>query len=89
VDFTIEFTSGQTWLVRSDKWRYPLAGICSMEMRSDFSDFGTWGGGTFRTVESNVELVVTVGPVTDALLDSLRVLKDELPDHIALRIEGA
>lgn len=72
---TFEFKDGQTWLVREDKWRYPLSGIYGFDVRFDH-----WDGH---------EVVVTVGPVTDDLLDSLRVLKDELPDHMTLRIESA
>lgn len=56
---------GTTWLVRDDKWRYPLTGIHFGEWRMGFDTYGT-------------EVDIYLRDISDATLDSLRVLRDEL-----------
>jgi hypothetical protein len=72
------YESTRMWLVREDNWRYPLDGIVAIDIEHDWS---TWGSGHVMTA--------TVINVSDTTLDSIRVLRDEMPDHFTLRIESS
>jgi hypothetical protein len=76
----IEYTPfGPPELVREDGWRYRLEGVLGLDWEmEDHGEIFRWPSGHYQARRTT--LIVTIAVLSDATLDSIRVLRDELTE---------